>query len=38
MNIFKEIEGLRGQNAATALLRFLLLQSQDLREAFIRLV
>src|SRR5712692_6695611 len=38
MNLFSEIEGLRGENLTTAILRVLLLRSQDLRERFIRLV
>jgi len=38
MNIFSEIEGLKGENFTTAVLRYLLLQSQNLREVFIGLI
>jgi hypothetical protein len=38
MNIFSEIEGLSGENLTTAVLRLLLLRSQDIRDKFIRLI
>jgi len=33
MNIFEEIEGLSGENLVTALLRILLLRSEDIRQS-----
>lgn len=38
MNLFSEIEGLRGENLVTAILRLLLLRSEDIRGRFIRLI
>ncbi len=38
MNIFIETEGLQGEDLATAIIRVLLLRSQELRESLIRLV
>jgi hypothetical protein len=38
MNFFDEVEGLKGENFVTAVFRFLLLRSEELREGFINLV
>lgn len=38
MNLFSEIEGLRGEQLATAVLRVLILRSQDLRDALLRIL
>jgi len=38
MNFLNAIEGLKGENLSTAVLRLLLLRSQDLRERFISLL
>ena len=38
MNLLAELEGLSGENLTTAVLRLLLLRSQEIREEFLRLV
>ncbi|KQH86747.1 hypothetical protein AMR76_06560 [Vibrio furnissii] len=38
MNIFSEIEGLHGENLTSALLHYLLLNSQEVKDAFIDLL
>jgi len=38
MNLFSEIEGLHGENLASAVLRLLILRSVELRDAFVRLL
>ncbi|MFC1526533.1 PD-(D/E)XK nuclease family protein [Candidatus Latescibacterota bacterium] len=38
MNLFTEIQGLHGEELASALLRVLLLRSQEIRDGFVRLV
>lgn len=38
MNLLAELEGLSGENLITAVLRLLLLRSQEIREEFIRLL
>lgn len=38
MNLFSEIEGLKGENLVTAILRVLLLRSEDIRGRFIGLI
>ena len=38
MNLLAELEGLSGENLTTAVLRLLLLRSQEIREEFIKLL
>jgi len=38
MDIFSEIEGLRGENLGSALLRYLIFNSQEVREGFLSLL
>ena len=38
MNLLAEIEGLSGENLTTAVLRLLLLRSQEIRDEFVRLL
>jgi hypothetical protein len=38
MNLFREIEGLRGENLTSAILRILMLRSQDVKDMFVDMI
>ena len=38
MDIFSEIEGLSGENLGSALLRYLIFNSHEIRDSFLRLL